>query len=251
MMLTYLYDGSFEGLLTAIYEARYRNENPAEIISKTKFTLNLFSSPVDIATDTLKAEKVLTAVQEKISRQALHHIYYVFLADTRESGMLVYNYLNLGWHKGETLDLYLSDNRVLRVHELARKVGIEKHRLLGLIRFRDVGNEIFYAPIQPDHNIVGLLAPHFVKRLACQRWIIHDITRSLAAVYNKEEWDIIDFSLPKSYPLAPDEEITYQTLWKSYFVNISITERTNLRLQKSFMPQRYWKWLVEKQAKEV
>jgi probable DNA metabolism protein len=39
----------------------------------------------------------------------------------------------------------------------------------------------------------------------------------------------------------------YQTLWKSYFENISIKERKNLRLQRQHMPRRFWKYLTEKQ----
>ena len=35
-MIYYIYDNTFEGLLTAIYEAYYRRENPDDIIPKER-----------------------------------------------------------------------------------------------------------------------------------------------------------------------------------------------------------------------
>ena len=40
-MLYYIYDGSFEGLLTAIYEAYYRRQHPDEILSIEDIQENL------------------------------------------------------------------------------------------------------------------------------------------------------------------------------------------------------------------
>jgi probable DNA metabolism protein len=46
-------------------------------------------------------------------------------------------------------------------------------------------------------------------------------------------------------PISSDREMFYQALWKSYFKNIAIGERKNPRLQRQFIPRRYWKNLVE------
>jgi hypothetical protein len=34
---------------------------------------------------------------------------------------------------------------------------------LGLIRFKRLEDDLYYAQIEPDNNIVGLLAPHFSR----------------------------------------------------------------------------------------
>lgn len=57
---------------------------------------------------------------------------------------------------------------------MARKVSRESHRMLGLIRFRNLPEDIYYAPIKPDFNILTILAPHFARRLPSQKWVIHD-----------------------------------------------------------------------------
>jgi probable DNA metabolism protein len=42
-----------------------------------------------------------------------------------------------------------------------------------------------------------------------------------------------------------DNSTCYETLWKEYFVNVAIKERTNERQQRQFMPMRYRKHMLE------
>jgi probable DNA metabolism protein len=46
--------------------------------------------------------------------------------------------------------------------------------------------------------------------------------------------------------LLSGEELNYQKLWRNYFNTLSVEGRTNTALQRSNMPRRYWKYLVEK-----
>lgn len=243
-MLIYLYDGSFAGLLTAIHEAYYRRERPEQILPGPGEG-NLFARYVEIATDQAKADKVYTAVEQKISGKALRQAFYAFLSELPQVGTWIYHYWDLGWKVGKKLNLHLHDPRVSRILELSRKVSGEKHRMLGLLRFRQLNHDLYYAPMEPDYNILALVAPHFSRRMADQNWIIHDLKRGLAAVYNKEQWFLTELSqIP---PLeTPAEEARWQKLWQEYFDSIAIASRTNLALQRRFLPRRYWKHLIEK-----
>ena len=94
-----------------------------------------------------------------------------------------------------------------------------------------------------------MLAPHFVRRLPDQDWIIHDRKRMLAAIYNREEWVLTELdSLPE--PKITEEEKYYQALWQSFYKNVAIESRKNPRLQAQFMPRRYWDYLIEKTLPE-
>ena len=73
--LRYLYDGSFEGLFTAVWEAYYAKEDPSEIIWEGAAQPNLLSSTKMIYTDADKADRVYRAVEEKISHDALRRIF--------------------------------------------------------------------------------------------------------------------------------------------------------------------------------
>lgn len=246
-MLNYIYDGSFEGLLTAIYEAYYRRENPCKFLEDGNLQINLFEENYRVKTDNEKYKKVYTAIKEKISVKTLKDIYYVFLSDTLEDrGTLIFNYIKLGWKLGNKLDCFLSNDDVLRVQNICRKVFSECHLMLGIIRFKLIEEGIYYARIEPDNNIAGILAPHFSKRLSDQNWVIHDVKRGIAAMYNKTDWVLSAVDLPPEAEMH-EKETSYQDLWKQYFKSIAIKSRINSKLQKRSMPVRYWRNLVEKE----
>lgn len=244
-MLYYTYDGSFNGLLTAIHEIYYRRRIPQEIIPAGSSNLQLFVQQEHIACDEDKAARVYEAIDSKISSRALRNVYCAYLSEHPRAGLWIFEYLRLGWKLGPRVDLHLTDERVHRVHLLRRKVKAEQHRLLGLVRFQRYQSDIYYAAIEPDHNITELLAPHFASRLSDQNWIIHDLRRDLAAVFNRKEWVSTGFTLQQKLELEEDEQY-YQRLWKQYYDSIAIKSRKNPKLQKQCMPERYWKHLVEK-----
>lgn len=247
MMLCYTYDGSFNGLLTTIYEIYYRRRKPQEIIPAGSSNRQLFVQQEHIACDEDKAARVYDAIDAKISSRALRNAYYAYLSEHANAGTWIYDYLKLGWKLGPKVDLHLTDERVERIHRLSQKVRTERHRLLGLVRFQRHQMDIYYAAIEPDHNVIELLAPHFARRLSDQNWIIHDLRREMAVVYNRKEWVSIGFTLSNKLELEQEEQY-YQKLWKQYYESIAISSRINPRLQKQFMPERYWKHLVEKNA---
>ncbi len=244
-MLFYIYDGSFDGLLTAIYEAYYRKERPNKILFEEDFQESLLINKIIINTDEEKAKKVYKAIKDKISNIALKNVFYTYLSEFTDAGKWIYEYLRLGWKIGKDVDLNLSDERVLRIHKIKQKVSRERHLLLGLIRFREIQGNIYYAPIEPEYNVIGLVAPHFANRFADQNWIIHDVKRGLGAVYNTKEWIIRDIDI-KEEIIYEESEIKYQQLWKEYFNSIAIKNRINPKLQRSNMPMKYWKYLIEK-----
>lgn len=244
-MLYYIYDGSFNGLLTAIYEIYYNRKVPQQLIPQGTSDHGLFTEQHEIITDEIKAAKVYDAIYNKISPLALKNTYHAYLSEHPENGIWIYEYLHLGWRLGSKVDLRLTDERVHRIHRLSQKVRTERHRMLGLVRFQLFKNNIYYAAMEPDHNIVELIAPHFAQRMADQNWIIHDLKRNLASVYNQKEWFSTHFTLEHKLELEQEEQ-HYQKLWKQYYESIAISNRLNPKLQKAFMPQRYWKHLVEK-----
>ena len=246
-MLCYTYDGSFDGLLTAIHEAYYRREKPLEIQEEENLQYNMLYKYIHIDTDIEKSQRVYNSIKGKISQDALENIYHVFLADKENGrGTIIYNYLKLGWKVGKNIDLYLADERVLKVMKIRKRVGLEVHRMMGFVRFSLLEGNMYYAPIEPDNNILPLIAPHFANRLADQNWIIHDKVRELAALYNCKEWLIINSS-PEKIPGVDSNEKYYRELWKGFYNSVAIKERYNLSLHKRFLPVRYWSNLTEKQ----
>jgi probable DNA metabolism protein len=249
-MICYIYDNSFEGLLTAIYDSFYKIQKPDSIIPMRDFQDNFIYENIIINTDIQKSNKVYASIKCKISDTALENAYNAYLSEIPDISTHIYNYLVFGWKIGKTLDMYLTDSRVIMVHKAVQKVLYENHRLTGLIRFKKIKGNIFYSSIEPDHNVLTLLAPHFSERFMDQKWIIHDLKRNLAAIYDKRKWILQTLYSKTKEPfntsIIKETDMDFENLWKLYFKHISIESKRNIKLQKQHMPSRYWKHLTEK-----
>jgi len=244
MTLYYLHDGSFSGLMTAISESISVKTKPENFIQEDLPRNDLFGDYISISSDETKSDEMITNISDTMGDEALSNIMYCYLSNNENSGRIIYNYILFGMNTGRKTDLHLTDNSVMPVLDIVRKVKNEYRRLLGLVRFRLVENGLYYASIDPDHNIISLIAPHFARRMADQNWIIHDTGRKLAVVYDKKSWKHVEIEIINN-PENSHQETFYRELWKNYFKNITISERKNPKLQKQFLPKRYWKNLTE------
>ncbi|NLO21258.1 MAG: DNA metabolism protein [Syntrophomonadaceae bacterium] len=250
--MDYLYDGSFDGLLTCIYH-HYYGAAASSIYQQDYYQPGLMVNTKVVETDPALAKRVYIAIEEKISGDALEKTYHVYLSSDSNKENLILNYLRLGFKMGAKVDHYHSHPDVYSLHKLNRRVGIETHRLLGLLRFKDTGR-FLYAAMSPDHHILTLIADHFADRLAGERWIIHDQKRKLAIVYVgqddskmkpiQDKWYLTDFAYLMEDDIA-DKDQHWQQLWQLYFQKIGIESRLNPRLQSQFVPQRYRRHLLE------
>lgn len=251
--MEYLYDGSFDGLLTCIYHHYYR-EAATGIYPVDCYQPNLLSPSMVVETEPALADRVYRAIVEKISSRALETVYHVYISSAPEKENLILGYIRLGFQMGSRVDLYHSHPAVYPVHRLERKVTGEAHRLLGLLRFSDMGR-FLYAVMAPDHHVLPLLGDHFADRLPGERWIIHDKRRNLAIIHDghnrsscrspvRSRWYITDFSYRLEEKM-PENERQWQRLWQTYFEKVSIESRYNPRLQSRCVPHRYRRYLVE------
>lgn len=243
-MLYYVFDGSFNGLMTAISESISVNTMPENIIPDYRTRDDLFGQYITICSDESKSDVMLSTVAEKMGDESLSNILHCYLSDAPESGIIIYRYIQFGMNTGRKVNLHMTNDSVKPILDLVRKVKCEQHRMLGIVRFRLVENGLYYAAIDPDHNITGIIAPHFARRMSDQNWIIHDTRRNLAVVYDKKKWQTVDIDINHT-PEDSDMELFYSDLWRSYFKKIAISGRKNPKLQKQFLPKRYWKNLTE------
>ncbi len=241
-MVDYLYDGSFEGLLTCVY-LHYYEEPASGVFLESQYQSDLLRPYKCVVTSLTCSDKVYFAIRKKISPLALQNTYYLYLSNHIHKEMLVLEYLKKGFKIGISIDDQHADPLIHDIHILSKKVLAESHRFLGLIRFTDTG-VFLYSAIQPDHNILILLGDHFSDRLKNEKFIIHDQRRSKALISSDGIWYITDFDSKTDFPLQKKEEY-YRSLWKNYYNHIGIGERKNPKLQAQYMPRRYWKNLTE------
>lgn len=241
---TYVYDGTFEGLLTIVFDCYIKKVIPLRIEPKNNIELNFLDTLEEKITDYEKSNRIFNGIVKNISYDTLYNSYYAFLSNTKEKEINILKYLLNGFVIGPKIDTMLSIDFVFAIHSMRKRMLFESHRLKGLLRFIEIGNNLFYASVHPDNNVIENLGQHFIRRLPTQNFIIHDKNRNIAFIYNTKEYEIIDSSNLK-IPTISENEQKYQELWSTFFNTISIKERTNSRLQMQYMPKKYWKYLVE------
>lgn len=242
-MVDYLYDGSFEGLLTCIYHHYYR-DRASGIFHEKSYQQTMLGGFFKVDTDREKAARVYEAIEKKISPYDLRRVYKAFLCEEENKEYMILQYVVMGFKVGSSISMLHGNPVVFAVQAMEKKINVEKERMLQFVRFSVLSNNVLYAEIEPDHDVTELIAEHFCDRYKNDPFIIRDVKRNKALVAYQKKWYITDFS-EKELPALSDDERQYQRLWKQYFENIAIMERKNSRCQRNFMPQRYWKHLTE------
>ncbi len=235
-----IYDGSYQGLLTSLYTAT-KKKNVSDIYTST-YQRDIFNKNKKIVTDCIIAKKMNNYLKEKYGQKFIKDIYYANLSNSDKKGTYILNFYNLARKTKFDINTIYSHPDALPVNELSYKVGFEKHRFLGLLRFSELNN-ILVAKYEPDNNITELLMAHFADRLASFKFILIDVNRKLAGIYNQSEWVVkSDFNLSHIYTNQTDE---FETMWKNYFQVATIKSRVNHKLQRQYLPKRYLKYLPE------
>jgi len=249
--ITLIYDGSFNGFLTAVFLAFEERLKVVDIQKNGQGQNGLFSETEAIFTNIEKAKRVWNGVRSK-SYNAISNIYFAYLSETEGIEMMLFEYIKkLMMHKGKQSDF--SDETVLYISQLARKVGREKHRMEAFVRFQLTKDDIYFANIEPDFDVLPLISKHFRNRYADQQWLIYDVKRKYGIFYNLEGVEIVSLNLNEIHfnrtrksKVFTEGEYDYQDLWNNYFKSTNIKSRINRKLHTQHVPKRYWKYLSEK-----
>lgn len=244
--MVYLHDGSFESVLSGIYKMFYAKARVGEgkLLQASIYQPEFFELSLTLETDLDHAYKVAQKIHKQFGERGFKIVYNAYLSEDYSYGTVLFNALKFAFkQKGNGLNA-LGNQDVLKLNQLATKVSREAHLFLGLMRFRLLENDIYYADFEPSQNILPLLTHHFEDRFSDQVWVIHDRKRELAAFYNKSESHMAFLSRENAFKLSEGEE-DWQLLWRRYCKDISIDARKNLKCQSQHMPKKYWRFLTE------
>ena len=241
---TYIYDGTFDGFLTIVFDVFSNKTLPKKIYSKDIYIPNFLDKTLYIKTDYEKSKRVFNGIEKNICYETLYNSYNAFLSNEKDKEINILKYICEGFEIGPKINNMLTNSYVYKVISMRKRALFECHKLKGLLRFVEVGNNLFYASIHPDNNIIEPLGHHFINRLPNQFFIIHDKYRNLCFLYNGQTYQIVD-STNINIPQFTENEKLYQDLWKAFFKTIAIKERKNPKCQMQYMPKKYWKDLIE------
>lgn len=261
-VMIFIYDGSYEGLLSCIFTIFKSRAEPIAIVTEADYQLSLLDVVTHVVTNDEWATRVLKGINDRAGMHASALIYNIFLSELPSCEILAYQVVQAIVHKGdETILENFANPFILKAVQIEKMIHREVHRMHAFVRFQKSSEGLFYAAIDPDFNVLPLIGDHFERRYADQSWLIFDTCRHYGLYYDQEKMEFvipghpvfaINASLLKdgffqANSFLDESEIKYQALWKNYFHAVNINERNNTKLHLRHMPRRYWKYLTEKQ----
>lgn len=237
-----VYDGSFEGFLSLVYEVYYKKIKPIKIY-KTLPNEIIFEEIIEVQTDEKNSLKVLNAIKMKFPKEMAEKILNIFMCDTREFEMELLYYIILGFK--DTRQLFnINNSSVFYLNNLEKELFRNVHKMTGFIRFEELEDSTLYAKLECKFNVVYFIAKHFLKRFNNQNFIIHDINRKLAFMKIGDDYSIQEVAFFDE-PNYSSNEDKFQKLWKSFFKAVTIKERINPKLQQNLVPLIYRTYMSE------
>lgn len=254
--MIYCYDGTFEGLLTCIFESYHRKEFPVEMVSRVGEQKLMFAGHREVVSDPAKADRVWPAVQKKMSVKNKELLFYAFLSGEPGIEMKVYRFVRRLFSGEIHPETDYGDAGVLALTQISRKVKQEAMRMMQFARFQHTRDGLYFCRMEPRYDVIPLVVEHFQKRFSDQKWLLYDLKRNYGILHENGNLDEVVVSARQfssetgqaAEDVLQEGEEFYQKLWQSYFTHINIKERKNLRLQRQHMPRRFWKYLPEMQV---
>jgi probable DNA metabolism protein len=251
--LIYLFDGSLEGLLSAIFEWFERKPGAIELRTQSSFQPEVFAEVFEVHSNSEKADRVWKGLQKRLNHNWMRKLLCAYLSEKSDAYCAIFHFTSYIFRNPPGCEKNYGNEYVLAISQTAIKVEREKHRMEAFIRFQHTTDGIFYCGIDPDFNILPLILNHFKDRYTDQKWIIYDLKRKYGLFYDLQNVDEITTEFnPKSLKNLTQHQLNgkeklYATLWKDYFKSTNITSRKNIKLHVKHVPKRYWKYLTEKQ----
>ena len=193
-----IYDGSFNGFLTAMYIAF---ENNIEVMGfQRDYTeqKGLFMDNLIITTQKTKAKRIWESIEKK-SHTAIRNIYFAFLSEADGVDFMLYQYIKKLY--GKLVDPVIDQMALIeaKILKLAIQVDREKSYIESSLDFQTTYNTVRIAELEPVFNILPLISRHFRVRYSKHPWILFDTKRKYGIYYNGHSLEMITKETKESF----------------------------------------------------
>lgn len=255
-MVIYIYDKTFEGLLTAVFDAYSRHSFPDMLKGEVESLPLFYDETYTVVTDEKRSNRVWNALLKKLSAPALSTLVMNWLSELPEIDLLLFRYICKTIDAPVSIELNFGDPDVLQITQNAKKVNNERLRVIQFLRFQKAADGTFFAALKPLYNVLSLTLKHLQDRFSDQRWLIYDLKREYGYYYDLTTVTEVRFDTKENHLITgildeksmDRDEKLIQRLWREYFQSITIKERLNPKLHRKNLPARFWKYLTEKQS---
>jgi probable DNA metabolism protein len=255
-MITLLYDGTFAGLLTAIFEIYERRLNNVRVREENNSATNVSSERHTVTTDLAKAARVWRGLHTRITSGMGDNFYACFLSKEKDIENVLVAFARHAFSNEKNIQFDYSDKNTLHVHQLARKVFREKHRMETLMRFQKTDDDVYVSVIEPRYNVLPLMETYVKDTYTDQQWLLYDKQRAYGIYFDPTvpftSEIVLDFNQNNC---APDirvhaGELKTQHLWHDLRTVNNVSGK-NIKLHVRHVPMRHWRHLMEKPLSKI
>ena len=193
-----IYDGSFNGFLTAIHSAL---ENNFDVVGFRKNKSNqegLFVDNLIITTQQTRAKSVWAGIEKK-SHVAIRNIYFAFLSEADGIDFILYEYIRKLYGRFNSNEIDHAALIEAKISKLALQVNREKSYIENNVDFITNKDSVYIAELEPGFNILPLISRHFRYKYPKHPWIIYDCKRKYGVYYNGISLEIITKEIKDNY----------------------------------------------------
>lgn len=277
--VAYVYDGTLEGLLSAIFAAYANRENPTDVVPDGMLQPRLSQRIAYVETDLSHADRVRRGLCRACGYQAFDAVKKASLSSDAGAGSAAYRFVRYAMDEQRQRDCARCRKRascagakgagpcprqrgralsdvthpaVEPLFRITRAIDSECEHMRQFIRFEHLigeGSEVWFARCNPRDSVVPLIMGHFAERFNIQPFIIYDESHHVAGVYEGRTWYLVRTDDPETSLLRlPDkaaDEVVMQQAWRRFYHTVAVEARYNPELRRHFMPKRFWRNLTE------
>lgn len=261
-----VHDGGLEGFLSAVFESFRLRLGVERVESRGRQTVGLFEVEHRVETDPDHAGRVLAGIHARGGSEMVSMVRAALLSEIDGIETVVWRYLSKVFGRSadasdRSIALFggswrnVLDPDMHATLDAANKTCHEAHRFQGFVRFSKAPDGSLFSVIAPDHDILPLLAPHFLSRFPGEPWSIFDERRGRCLRRTGNEAQILEVdrrNLPRDTreirKVVGEGEEVFLDLWKVYYEAINIAQRANPKLLRRNLPVKYWRYLPERQV---
>jgi probable DNA metabolism protein len=238
MMTKWLYDGTFDGFLSCVFDLYWQRKQNVVIRKEHEHKRGVYDDLLFMPTNMANADRVWTGLCKLLPAKVRQELIACHLSEKPGEEDNLIGYIRYVFDAQKVVIPNATNFYARHVEQLAGKVFQEQLKMERAVKFRLTRYNVHYAMISPEYNVLPLIAAHFQEHYPGLYWLIYDQRRCYGIYHNLKKVETVRLQFFEEsdgrYPQAgfvwsPDDSL-FQQLWKLFYSGpIKMTRR--LRMQ--------------------
>lgn len=223
-----IYDGSFNGFLSAIFRAFDEKWKVLDIQKDNGKQKELFTELEIINTDIARAKRVWSGIEKK-GHETVKTVYFAYQSETKGIEFLLYRFIKQLFSSTIDTPLHLEEEDLSKVRLLAKVVANEKRHMEAFVDMYQSKDSIYFAVIAPDYDVLPLISKHFRSKYRDQHWLIYDTKREYGIYCEGYQVELVTLDLGSYYKnpqlyanMSKNESLGVTDISNAYLKNIEL-----------------------------